>query len=50
MTEQAELDRPETKAELQTLNPATGEPGRSYPQHTLEDAQAAAAATKKKKK
>ena len=44
MSEQAELDRPSTREKLQTVNPATGEPGRSYDQHTLEEAQAAAAA------
>ena len=31
---------------LQTVNPATGEPGRSYPQHTLDEAHAAAAAAR----
>ena len=29
---------------LQTVNPATGEPGRSYPENTVDDARAAAAA------
>ena len=47
MSEQAELDRPSAREKLQTVNPATGEPGRSYDQHTLEDAQAAAAAAHK---
>ncbi|MFL6829426.1 MAG: NAD-dependent succinate-semialdehyde dehydrogenase [Sphingomicrobium sp.] len=47
MTEQVELDRPATHEKLQTVNPATGEPGRSYDQHRLDDAQAAAAAARK---
>jgi len=47
MSEQAELDRPSAREKLQTVNPATGEPGRSYDQHTLEDAEAAAAAAHK---
>ena len=34
-------------SDLQTVNPATGEPGRSYPGHTLEDAHRAAAAAKR---
>jgi succinate-semialdehyde dehydrogenase/glutarate-semialdehyde dehydrogenase len=42
MAEQAELTRPQTKAKLQTVNPATGEPGRSYEQHGLEEALEAA--------
>jgi succinate-semialdehyde dehydrogenase/glutarate-semialdehyde dehydrogenase len=44
MTEQAELTRPEAREKLQTVNPATGEPGRSYDPHSLDDARAAAAA------
>src|SRR3954452_9116569 len=47
MAEQAELTRPETRDRLQTVNPATGEPGRSYDPHTLEDARAAAVAANK---
>jgi succinate-semialdehyde dehydrogenase/glutarate-semialdehyde dehydrogenase len=44
MTEQAELTRPATREQLQTVNPATGEPGRSYDQHTPDEAHEAAAA------
>jgi succinate-semialdehyde dehydrogenase/glutarate-semialdehyde dehydrogenase len=44
MTDQAELTRPATREQLQTVNPATGEPGRSYEHHTLEDGHAAASA------
>ena len=44
MSEQAELTRPEAGEKFQTVNPATGEPGRAYDQHSLEDAHAAAAA------
>jgi succinate-semialdehyde dehydrogenase/glutarate-semialdehyde dehydrogenase len=47
MTEQAELTRPDTRQKLQTVNPATGEPGRSYEQHTIDDARKAAAAAHK---
>ena len=42
MTEQAELDRPQSK--FQTTNPATGEPGRRYDEHSLEQAHQIAAA------
>jgi succinate-semialdehyde dehydrogenase/glutarate-semialdehyde dehydrogenase len=44
MPEQAELTRPETRHTIQTINPATGEPGRSYPEHTIDEARAAAKA------
>jgi len=44
MPEQAELTRPDAKAIFQTVNPATGEPGRSYPQLSVQDAHDAAAA------
>jgi succinate-semialdehyde dehydrogenase / glutarate-semialdehyde dehydrogenase len=44
MTEQAELTRTEPREKLQTVNPATGEPGRSYDQNTLDEARVAAAA------
>jgi succinate-semialdehyde dehydrogenase/glutarate-semialdehyde dehydrogenase len=44
MSEQLELNRPKSGAEIQTVNPATGEPGRSYEAHSLDDARAAAAA------
>src|SRR3954453_10804088 len=47
MAEQAELDRPKSGADkLQTINPATGEPGKSYDLHTIDDAKAAAKAAK----
>lgn len=44
MPEQAELTRAETRPSIQTVNPATGESGRCYPQHSVEDAHDAAAA------
>ena len=44
MTEQAELTRPATREQLQTVNPATGEPGRTYTLHTPEEGHEAAAA------
>ena len=44
MSEQAELTRTKAAEKLQTVNPATGEPGRSYDQNTIEDAKDAAAA------
>jgi succinate-semialdehyde dehydrogenase/glutarate-semialdehyde dehydrogenase len=47
MSEQAELTRPEALEKFQTVNPATGEPGRSYDQNSLDDARAAAAAAHK---
>ena len=47
MTEQAELDRPATREKLQTVNPATGAPGRSYEPNSIEDAHEAAAAARK---
>jgi succinate-semialdehyde dehydrogenase/glutarate-semialdehyde dehydrogenase len=46
MIEQAELSREETREKLQTVNPATGEPGRSYDKHTIEEGRAAAAAAR----
>jgi succinate-semialdehyde dehydrogenase/glutarate-semialdehyde dehydrogenase len=47
MTEQAELTRPQTSAnKLQVVNPATGEPGKVYDPHTIEDGHAAAKAAK----
>jgi succinate-semialdehyde dehydrogenase/glutarate-semialdehyde dehydrogenase len=47
MSEQAELDRPSAREKIQTVNPATGQPGRSYDSHTVEDAEAAAVAAHK---
>ena len=44
MVEQAELSRPETAKKIQTVDPATGESGRSYDETSLDDALAAAAA------
>ncbi|WP_051531067.1 NAD-dependent succinate-semialdehyde dehydrogenase [Sphingomonas sp. URHD0057] len=44
MAEQAELTRPDAGAVFQTVNPATGEPGKSYPRHSIADAHDAAAA------
>jgi succinate-semialdehyde dehydrogenase/glutarate-semialdehyde dehydrogenase len=44
MADQVELTRPETRKRIQTVNPATGEPGRSYEEHTIEQARDAAAA------
>jgi succinate-semialdehyde dehydrogenase/glutarate-semialdehyde dehydrogenase len=44
MAEQAELTRPGTGNTVQTINPATGETGKSYPETSLEDAQGAAEA------
>jgi succinate-semialdehyde dehydrogenase/glutarate-semialdehyde dehydrogenase len=35
MAEQAELTRPQSTAKFQTVNPATGEAGRSYEQHGI---------------
>jgi succinate-semialdehyde dehydrogenase/glutarate-semialdehyde dehydrogenase len=47
MAEQAELDRPKSGADkLQTVNPATGGPGKSYDQDTIDDAKAAAKAAR----
>src|SRR5438874_4265961 len=47
MAEQAELTRSETRDKLQTVNPATGEPGRAYDPHTIDEARTAAAAAHK---
>jgi len=47
MAEQAELTRPKASTDkLQTINPATGEPGKSYDPHTIDDAKAAAKAAR----
>jgi len=42
MAEQAEITRNESRQKLQTINPATGEPGRSYDPHSIDEAGAAA--------
>ncbi|MGN6848509.1 MAG: NAD-dependent succinate-semialdehyde dehydrogenase [Sphingomicrobium sp.] len=47
MSEQAELTRPDNRKSVQTINPATGQPGRSYVETSLDDALAAAAAARK---
>ncbi|HKU93121.1 MAG TPA: aldehyde dehydrogenase family protein, partial [Sphingomicrobium sp.] len=44
MAEQAELTRPQARDRIQTVNPATGEPGRSYDWITIDEAREAAAA------
>jgi succinate-semialdehyde dehydrogenase/glutarate-semialdehyde dehydrogenase len=44
MTEQAELDRPQVRGTIQTVNPATDEPGKTYEETSLDEALAAAAA------
>lgn len=44
MTDQLELSRAAEGKTVQTVNPATGEPGRTYTEHTLDDTLAAAAA------
>src|SRR6185437_5673199 len=46
MAEQAELTRPENRHTIQTVNPATGEPGKSYQETSLDEARAAAAAAR----
>ena len=46
MSAQAELTRPQTRQKLQSVNPATGAPGKSYDPHTIDDARAAAKAAK----
>ena len=47
MAEQAELTRPHTSTKmLQTVNPATGEPGKAYNPHTIADGHAAANAAR----
>ena len=44
MTDQLEMTRAGQANDLHTVNPATGQPGKTYPAHSLEDARAAAAA------
>jgi succinate-semialdehyde dehydrogenase/glutarate-semialdehyde dehydrogenase len=47
MAEQAELTRPKASEDkLQTVNPATGEPGKAYNPHTIDDAKAATQAAR----
>ena len=46
MTEQAELTRPAARHRLTVVNPATGQPGKSYDPHTIDDARGAAKAAK----
>ena len=46
MAEQAELTRPQTGRKIDTTNPATGEPGKSYDETSLDDAITAAAAAR----
>jgi succinate-semialdehyde dehydrogenase/glutarate-semialdehyde dehydrogenase len=46
MTEQAELERPQARGTIQTVNPATGETGRSYDEASLDEAIAAAKAAR----
>src|SRR5262249_34500303 len=46
MSEQAELTRPETANRIQTVNPATEQPGKSYEETSLEDARSAARAAR----
>ncbi|MFL6752783.1 MAG: NAD-dependent succinate-semialdehyde dehydrogenase [Sphingomicrobium sp.] len=46
MTEQAELDRPANRERLQAVNPATGEPGKTYEQTSLDEALATAQAAR----
>jgi succinate-semialdehyde dehydrogenase / glutarate-semialdehyde dehydrogenase len=46
MAEQAELTRPENRHKIETVNPATGEPGKSYHETSFGDAKAAAAAAR----
>ena len=47
MTDQAELTRSETAAKkLETVNPATGAPGKAYDPHSIDDAKTAAQAAR----
>ncbi|HYX45565.1 MAG TPA: aldehyde dehydrogenase family protein, partial [Sphingomicrobium sp.] len=43
MPEQAELTRPKSGETIETINPATGEKGRSYPETSLDEAREAGA-------
>ncbi|HEX6071835.1 MAG TPA: NAD-dependent succinate-semialdehyde dehydrogenase [Sphingomicrobium sp.] len=44
MAEQLEVDRPAVREQIRTVNPATGEPGRSYDQHSMDEAHTVAGA------
>jgi len=46
MSEQAELNRPDSRHKIQTVNPATGQPARSYDETSLDEALTAAAAAR----
>jgi succinate-semialdehyde dehydrogenase/glutarate-semialdehyde dehydrogenase len=46
MAEQAELSRPRAGRQIQTVNPATGKPGKSYDETPLDEALAAAGAAR----
>ena len=43
MTDQDELTRTAARARIQTVNPATGEPGKAYDEHNIDEAREAAA-------
>src|SRR6476661_3701939 len=46
MADQIELTRPAAARRLETVNPATGEPGKSYDPHSVDDAHEAARAAR----
>lgn len=46
MAEQAELTRPGTANSISTINPATGDPGKTYPETSVDEAHEAAAAAR----
>jgi succinate-semialdehyde dehydrogenase/glutarate-semialdehyde dehydrogenase len=47
MSDQLEIARGETREKIQTVNPATGEPGRTYDWHSVEEGHGIAAAARK---
>ena len=47
MSEQAELNRSDSRQKIQTVNPANAEPGKTYEETSLDEAKAAAAAARK---